>query len=76
MTQTVRLINEKRIWFCSLPADKNECLDNPCDPNAKCTNYDGGYSCDCNDGYQDIGDNECESEYIVRVYRITGTPTG
>ncbi len=33
----------------------NECLDQPCDPNASCTNTAGSYSCACNVNYSGDG---------------------
>ena len=47
--------------------DINECSNsslNACDPNANCTNTDGGYMCMCLDGY--YGDGEiCEGMHVV-----------
>ena len=43
--------------FCSAYIDLDECSNstlNICDPNANCTNIDGGYMCMCLDGY--VGD--------------------
>ena len=36
--------------------DLNECMieEEPCDANATCTNTNGSFTCECNDGY--IGD--------------------
>ena len=70
-----RTLNEKGISFCSLPADINECLAKPCAPHATCTNFDSGYTCDCDEGYERNGER-CESEYTVRVYRTIRTPSG
>ena len=39
----------------SLSLDIDECKDYPCDVNANCTNSDGSYACDCNDGYEGNG---------------------
>ncbi|KAL4228481.1 hypothetical protein ACF0H5_011528 [Mactra antiquata] len=38
------LVNEECV-------DINECLENPCDPNAVCVNFDGGFQCTCENGY-------------------------
>ena len=34
-----------------LPADINECESNAAGCEHGCTNFDGGYSCTCEDGY-------------------------
>ena len=51
-----------------LPVDINECSNsslNTCDPNANCTNTDGGYMCMCLDGY--YGDGEiCEGKALSK----------
>ena len=48
------------IYIC---AEIDECLDDPCDLNATCTNTDGGYMCECNTGF--TGDGEtCISEIV------------
>ena len=39
------------MWFVS---DVDECLDTPCGQNAVCSNYDGGYTCQCLDGFNNI----------------------
>ena len=51
--------------------DVNECDANICGANSECTNNDGGFTCQCKDGYMDSGDliteanckniNECET---------------
>ena len=34
-------------------ADKDECIDKPCGPQAAdCTNVDGSYKCVCKDGFE------------------------
>ncbi|KAH6798358.1 hypothetical protein C2S51_034842 [Perilla frutescens var. frutescens] len=35
--------------------DINECENNPCDPNGKCTNLPGNFSCSCKKGYSGDG---------------------
>ena len=42
--------------FSSL-TEIDECLDNPCDSNATCTNTDGSYICECNTGFTGNGTN-------------------
>ena len=47
--------------------DLDECLDNPCDSSATCTNTSGSYECACNTGYSGNGAvcydvNECMDE--------------
>ena len=47
------------ISFLFANIDIDECSNstlNSCDPNANCTNIDGGYMCMCLDGY--MGDGE------------------
>ena len=47
------------ILFLFAYIDIDECSNstlNTCDPNANCTNIDGGYICMCLDGY--MGDGE------------------
>ena len=43
-------------------SDNDECSGlNNCDQNANCTNTDGSYTCECNEGY--AGDGfECSSK--------------
>ena len=38
----------------------DECLDDPCDSNATCTNTDGSYICECNTGFTGNG-TDCTS---------------
>eukprot|EP00494_Astrolonche_serrata_P022667 UN22924 len=57
-----------------LVEDINECLENPCDGNATCTDKDDGFDCLCTNGYkgdgfscQDIDEcleNQCHSDAI------------
>ena len=42
--------------------DNNECLSNPCDGNATCTNTDGSFTCACNLGYSGSG-LDCASKH-------------
>ena len=35
--------------------DINECLSDPCDLNANCTNQRGSFYCTCNNGYSGNG---------------------
>ena len=50
------------INFHSFP-DIDECaVQNACDPYAECTNYDGGYACNCQVGFHGDG-NTCEGTY-------------
>ena len=48
--------------------DLDECyLGHPCNTNAECTNFDGGYDCTCFSGYSGDGDicediDECKAE--------------
>ncbi len=47
-------------WTCNgMPksqcTDINECLTNPCDPHATCTNTNGSFTCMCNSGYTGNG---------------------
>ena len=45
--------------------DIDECLDSPCDGNATCTNFDGGYSCACNEGFEGDGSpGNCTDESV------------
>ena len=50
--------------------DIDECSDstlNMCDPNANCTNIDGGYMCMCLDGY--MGDGEiCPGNDFIKTF--------
>ncbi|XP_028415959.1 fibrillin-1-like [Dendronephthya gigantea] len=50
-----------------IAADVNECLDDPCDRKANCTNIVGSYICECRNGYEGNGINctdvnECTGE--------------
>lgn len=41
--------------------DVNECDEWPCGDNTECVNIDGGYSCQCVDGYTRGSDNSSTS---------------
>ena len=44
------------IWvYGILFSDINECLLNPCDANADCTNTIGSFTCKCNAGFEGDG---------------------
>ena len=47
----------------------DECLDDPCDLNATCTNTDGSYICECSSGF--TGDGEtCISEFVIHFLSV------
>ena len=50
-------------------AEIDECLDDPCDFNATCTNTAGSYVCDCNTGFTGDGDT-CISEFIELISKM------
>ena len=55
--------------------DNDECLDNPC--TQKCTNFKGGYRCECIRGYNDRGDKgiDCKAEgKFVKVQSLSPSP--
>ena len=41
--------------FLLLFVDIDECLGNPCHPNASCSDNQGSYDCQCNSGYSGNG---------------------
>ena len=47
LTDTLFLTQTLTLLF----TDINECMNNPCNNNAFCTNTNGSYTCTCNDGY-------------------------
>ena len=57
------------ISFLSADIDIDECSNstlNLCDPNANCTNINGGYMCVCLDGY--MGDGEiCQGMILPKT---------
>lgn len=55
--QTSRLV-----FNSSLLTDFNECNASPgyCKPSAICTNFIGGYTCQCPSGYQMLYNGECQ----------------
>lgn len=55
--------------------DVNECKglpkDSPCWPNGRCVNQDGGYYCECNEGWTGRkcqSGETCHYIYIVKKY--------
>ena len=53
------------IYFCNF-LDTDECqgLTNPCG-SGKCSNDQGGYQCECDDGYSPTGpDGTCKGKQI------------
>ena len=46
--------------------DYNECVTQPCDSNADCTNTVGSYSCQCRSGYTGDG-NTCTGRFILQI---------
>ena len=38
-----------------LTVDIDECVSNPCHPNATCTNENGTFTCECDAGYEGNG---------------------
>ena len=58
-------------------ADVNECLTrgHKCDANARCSNFDGGYRCECNENYVGNGfycegkfDNNSADRTFLKIY--------
>ena len=49
--------------------DTNECADatlDMCDAHAACENFDGGYNCTCNAGYEGDGKScTCKDTFLV-----------
>ena len=52
---------EKETW----KEDCNECTKKNGGCAHHCKNFDGGFSCSCNDGYKLINGNNCKSMFIV-----------
>ena len=52
--------NGKNYFFLS---DLDECLQNPCNESANCTNTPGSFTCHCNTGYTGDGFS-CDGKYI------------
>ena len=46
--------------------DVNECLEYPCNVNASCTDNEGSFTCQCNDGFTGNG-MTCTSKYKYPV---------
>lgn len=54
-------------------ADIDECFYNfPCDDNANCTNTDGSFLCECNNGYSGSG-HVCSSEWDPLILSLQHT---
>eukprot|EP00117_Sycon_ciliatum_P002421 scpid7190/ scgid3720/ Fibrillin-1 len=55
--QRRRVCQNTSAWSGDNPTcvDVNECLDNPCSPNARCINEPGSFRCVCLDGYTGDG---------------------
>jgi len=50
------------VCVCGLCVDTNECLqDDVCGPG-QCVNVDGGFECQCADGYAASVDGTCEGQ--------------
>ena len=49
-------------------SDIDECLLNPCDDNADCTNIDGNFICKCRDGFCGDG-HTCNGNYNILLHR-------
>ena len=49
--------------------DNDECLNNPCDIHASCTNSDGSYACSCNQGFSGDG-HKCDGKMINYLAKI------
>ena len=43
--------NNTKLKYLLLIVDIDECETMVCGPNTNCTNYGGGYTCNCEDGY-------------------------
>ena len=50
--------------------DVDECLSNPCDLNAACTDNEGFFVCNCNIGYSGNG-LICSGEYVLLFNDLT-----
>lgn len=52
-----------------LLSDVNDCADpSSCHPNATCTNFDGGFECDCLSGFLGDGINNCNGELSIPTF--------
>lgn len=49
-------------YCCFSFVDVNECADNPCPLLSECTNTNGGYNCECANGYKMVTDEEDDSQ--------------
>ena len=63
----------KMKFFCVFPTtDINECCteEHNCHMNAECTNTDGGFECNCREGY--VGNGvQCTSEFVLFVHLLS-----
>ena len=53
-------------FLCFLEID--ECLIDPCDSNATCTNTNGSYICECNTGFTGTGFNCSSMNYLLDTF--------
>ena len=51
-SQITTFVCSRQQWQCPPILDIDECSLQGCNTNAECSNFDGGYSCDCSAGYK------------------------
>lgn len=54
--------------------DVDECLTNPCNINAECSNVPGSFACICRPGYSGNGFDDCSGNIVECLVQMIISP--